>query len=333
MPTSLPHRSHATTATPPTRRTRSLLALLGALLLAVTLPASGALAAPRSAGPVADTVTVSVTGLDLPAASGTPDVLLLAGAPFSLTVTLRAGTVPAAYSTRSDTDVRVATADGGTLTTVTVPAGASSATATGLRLPAANGVVLTAAALGRKPSADLHPGTAGPFDVVLSADTVRVPAGQRDGSLFVSRTGATEPCVTSAAPGEQTCVDAVLPNGVDSDVFFSTGLCTGDIGCRAEDGVVLQVLADLGTRYSATSPATLVVRCDKSRCGNGSIQSNGLQVNLDPTGDLTPSPACGAKGVMTGPDGHCIDYVQSRRDGSGTTYLYLLITRDARMSH
>ena len=28
----------------------------------------------------------------------------------------------------------------------------------------------------------------------------------------------------------------------------------------------------------------------------------------------------------------CVDYVQSKRDGSGDTYLYLLLTRDARVS-
>jgi hypothetical protein len=28
----------------------------------------------------------------------------------------------------------------------------------------------------------------------------------------------------------------------------------------------------------------------------------------------------------------CVDYVQSRRDGSGDTHLYWLVPRDARMS-
>ena len=327
-PTSRPWRS---------RRVLLLLSVLTAVS-ALVLPTSGALAArPGSAAPTTapDRVTVEVTGLALPQASGTPDLLVSADEDFALTVTFRAGDVAVPYSSKAATDVQVtfggsALSDGTTQRTATVAAGASSATLTGLRLSAANGVTLTARALLRKASA-LAPGTAGPFDVVQSADTVRIAGPDRGGNLFVTRTGSTEPCQATAE--RPTCVDVLLPRGVDSDVFFSTGLCTGDVGCRDAGGVVLQVLADLGTRYTPDAPATLIVRCDKTRCGGGSIQSNRLQVNLDPVGDLAESPACTSKGFMSGPLGHCVDYVQSRRDGSGDTYLHLLITRDARMSH
>ena len=328
MPTIPTHRS---------RLARKVLVLLSIVTVAaLALPASGALAArpgAPSTAPSPDRVTLEVDGLDLPVASGTPDLLLLAGAPFDLTVTFRAGSVPTPYRARTATDVRVALHDGSTLAVASVAAGQSSVTVRNLRLPAANRVTLTAQALGRRAAVDLAPGTAGPFDVVLSADTVPVAEDQRGGSLFVSRTRSAEPCQTTSAPGQQTCVDVLLPNGVSSDVFFSTGLCTGGVGCLDQEGIVLQVIADLGDRYTPDAPATLVVRCDKSRCGGGGIRDNGLQVNLDPVGDLAPSPACSAKSFMSGPDGHCIDYVQSRRDGSGDTYLYLLITRDARMSH
>lgn len=320
------------------RLPRRVLVLLSVLttVAALALPSSGAVAADvgtTSTSLSPDRITVEVDGLDLPVASGTPDLLLLADAPFALTVTFRAGAVPTPYSSRTATDVRVTRDDGSTLATASVPAGQSSVRVPDLRLAAANGVTLTATAVSRKAAAELQAGTAGPFDVVLTADTVAVPEDQRGGSLFVSSTRSAEPCSPTSAPGEQTCVDVLLPNGVGSDVFFSTGLCTGEVGCLDEGGTVLQVLADLGERYTPEAPATLVVRCHKSRCGGGAIQDNGLQVNLDPVGDLTESPECSAKGFMSGPDGHCIDYVQSKRDGSGDTYLYLLITRDARMSH
>ncbi len=315
------------------RRPHRVLLLLSVLttVVSVALPTSGALAA-RPSGPstAPDHITLDVDGLDLPDASGSPKLLVSAAEDFAVTVTFRAGDAAVPYSDRTDTEVLLTVSDGSTLTTATVPAGESSVTIPALWLPAANGVTLTAQALGRKPASDLAPGTAGPFDVVLTADTVVVPEDQRGTNLFVNVAGSAEPC--QATPDQQTCVDVVLPNGVNSNVFFSTGLCTGDIGCRDVNGIVLQVLADLGARYTADSPATLIVRCDKTRCGGGAIKDNTLQVNLDPVGDLAPSPACGAKGFMDGPDGHCVDYVQSKRDGSGDTYLYLLITRDARMS-
>ena len=319
------------------RHPRRALALLAALtaLVALALPAGGAAAGPAAPSPVPDRITLDVDGLDLPDASGTPGLLVSADEPFAVTVTFRADDVAAPYSAKTDTSVRVAAANGTTLTTATVPAGQSSATVPGLTLAAASDVTLTATAVGRKPAADLAPGTAGPFDVVLTADTVVIPQDQRGGSLFVTAAGSAEPCVATA--DKPTCVDVLLPNGVQSDVFFSAGACTGEVVCRDENATVLQVLADLGDRdqplYTPEAPATLIFRCDKTRCGGGAIQSNLLQVDLDPVGDLAPSPACSAKAFMSGPDGHCVDYVQSKRDGSGDTYLYLLITRDARLSH
>ena len=328
--------AHPTTRPRP-RPLRRVLALLAALtaVAALALPTTGAAAGPSR---TADRIVLSVDGLDLPSASGTPDLLVSADEDFAVTVTLLADDEPAPYSTRTATEIRV-TVGGRTLASAVVPAGQSSATVGGLRLPAANAVSLTASAVARKAAADLLPSTVGPFDVVLSADTVTVLPEDRGTSLFISTTKTAEPC--QATPEVPTCVDVLLPNGVDSDVFFSTGLCTGDIGCLDPSGTVLQVLADLSAGdgetatplYSREAPATLIVRCDKTRCGGGAIQSNALQVNLEPTGDLTTSPACSAKGFMSGPDGHCVDYVQSKRDGSGDTYLYLLITRDARLSH
>ena len=324
------------TTRPRPRRQRRVLALLAALtaLAAVVLPSSGAAAGPPAAP--TNAIDLTVTGLVLPpGAAGSPDVLVSADTDFAVTVSFLAGP----YSQRTATDVLITASDGRRLKIVTVPAGQSSATEGGLRLPAANGITLTAQAVGRKAASDLAPDTTRPFDVVLTAKNVTITEDKRRTSLFLNADGLPEPCL--ATPERQTCVDVLLPNGVDSDVFFSRGLCTTSTGCRDLGGSVLQVLADLtrvakdGTQeplYTPEAPATLVVKCDKSRCGGGAISDNRLYVNLAPAGALAASPACSAKGFMSGPLGHCVDYVQSKRDGSGDTYLYLLITEDVRMS-
>jgi hypothetical protein len=98
----------------------------------------------------------------------------------------------------------------------------------------------------------------------------------------------------------------------------------------------VQTLADLGTGvnqlYSKTSPATILMKCDKSLCGSGAIQSKTLSFSPNGNDGLRPAPACPAKLTIGGDQTACVDYVQSKRDGSGDTYLYLLFTEDARVS-
>jgi hypothetical protein len=95
---------------------------------------------------------------------------------------------------------------------------------------------------------------------------------------------------------------------------------------------VIQVLADLGTAYGNDNPATVIVKCDKSLCGGGGVPSYKLKVNLDATGPLADAPACASKGIIPSGMTSCVDYVQSKRDGSGDTYIYWLVSRDARSS-
>ena len=206
-----------------------------------------------------------------------------------------------------------------------VPAGQTTATFTGLRLEVDNAVVLTVRPVDRKAARELGTGSSAPFDVVRDTELVPVAPGTQP--LLVTKTGV--PCVPT--PEVPTCVDVVLPAGlVTADVFFSTGSCEG-LGCRLSDDV-LQVLADIEGRYTKEQPATLVVKCDKSLCGGGSIQKNVLYASLEPAGALTAVPACAVKGIIGTDQESCVDYVQSKRDGSGDTYLYWLVTRDARMS-
>ena len=82
--------------------------------------------------------------------------------------------------------------------------------------------------------------------------------------------------------------------------------------------------------YSETSPATLVVKCDKSLCGTGAIQGLTVNYSLSGNGALIDAAPCPAKNTMAAPGVPCVDYVQSKRDGSGDTLLYLLTDRDLR---
>jgi len=273
---------------------------------------------------------------DLPKAEGTPTVLIEEAKPFTVTVTF----VDGVYSTRDDTALVIETGNGvltGT-TTASVLAGQSSVIFDNLLLETANRVVLTARPVDRKAARDLGSGSSEPFDVV--ADPVLVPVTDKNRPPVISKTGYGTAC--EPTPEVPSCVDVLLPNGLYSNVFFSTGTCGGSIGCRDSRLDVLQVLADLGgmadspntAKYTKTSPATLVVKCDKELCGGGAIQRNVLRASLDPTGDLATVPACAAKGVIDADPKveSCVDFVQSKRDGSGDTYLYWLVTRDARMS-
>ena len=80
--------------------------------------------------------------------------------------------------------------------------------------------------------------------------------------------------------------------------------------------------------HSKASPATLVVKCDKTLCPGGGISSYGLQVSLQGDGpSRLECTACSSKGVIRAGEEFCVDYVQSRRDGSGDTFLYLLLAR------
>ena len=330
-------------------RRRRAVVLLTALTAAVALvlPTTGALAA-KSAPPPPSTSTGVATalkltlgpGLALPAGSRAPAQLYSQAQDLTVTVNLvDSGGAAAPYSTNQALDVALTVTQSGSsflagVTTVTVPGGGTTATFAGLRLKADNRVRLTATVVSpRKAAGDIAPDTGNAFDVVLKSSTQSLDNGQRASNLLVTAEGAVGvPC--TATPEVPTCVDVLLPNGVGSDVFFSTGTCTGSIGCRFADRTVLQVLADLGvlTRYPRNAPATLVVKCDKTLCGGGAIQRNVLQASLDPIGDLRSEPACGSKGVVVAGLESCVDYVQSKRDGSGDTYLFWLVTRDARFS-
>lgn len=322
--------AHPTTRPRP-RRPRRVLALLAALtaVAALAVPTSGALAADASAEAAANAISVTpLTNIEgLPQAAGTPKVLIDTADVFKVEVTLAA-----VYSTRDATALVLSSANGVLSATApgsllaSVPAGQTTVTFTGLRLAVDNAVVLTVRPVDRKVARELGSGSSLQFDVVTDTELRTIPAGPD--ALVVTKTPGVACQPTPEVP---TCVDVLLPAGLASDnVFFSTGTCEG-LGCKLTD-TVLQVLADLGTLYSKEQPATLVVKCDKTLCGGGSIQKNVLYASLEPTGALEVVKACAVKGIIGTAQESCVDYVQSKRDGSGDTYLYWLITKDARMS-
>lgn len=325
--------------TPEFGRRSSLFTAAAMATLATLLAATGVTGTANAASsqpPMATGIgSVTVQGLQAPSGSNAPAVITQTGQSFSVTVTTvgpdDTGTiVPLPVSDKQDTTftlsitaVRSGSPKLSGTTKVTVPAGQSSGTATGVVLTGqANGVVLTA-----KGSASLKDwqGSTAPFDVSLKA------TGSDSGATFWSTTGGTTPCAPDKTVGNRVCADLILPNGSLSGLLLTTGLCDSTIGCTSTHDQ-LQALVDLGTRYPNTSPATLVVKCDKSACPGGGVPSYSVLINLDPNGPLSSAPACTSKGVVDPGLSYCVDYVQSKRDNAGDLLLYLLFTQDARIS-
>ena len=67
-------------------------------------------------------------------------------------------------------------------------------------------------------------------------------------------------------------------------------------------------------------------------CGGGSIQNVKLSFSLGDNTALGLAAACPAKNTIGADQDACVDYVQSKRDNSGDTHLYLLFDHDMRTS-
>ena len=314
------------------RRLALLLAFLASLVAAtgglVTSAASAANTAPVSI--VIDRVSSSVTPPSGTPGGAVPYVLVQSGQTFSVTVSFYdASGAPAAFTT--DTALSI-TSNRGTLSPSTGVArkGVTSATlSTSLATPA-NQVSLTVSVAGGKGARSTSPGTSRPdqlFDVVSRLRFESATTGFRQGI------GGDGNCTTATA-ADPVCGVVVLPRGaVSSQVLLSLGACdSAYAGCGSIRGSVVQTLADLSGLYTKTSPAALLVKCDKQLCGGGAIQKQHLSYSLLGNAALQTAPSCPAKNTIGADQPACVDYVQSTRDGSGDTYLYLLFTEDARVS-
>jgi hypothetical protein len=269
-----------------------------------------------------------------PDSKGAPEDLLVAHEPFAVDVSF------SAPISRTEAVTLEITAPGGpaftaaSATRIVVPKGAVTGSFQQLALAAAaNDVVLSVRAVAPVSEVlTVVPGSSLQLEprqaLHVARDVASFAIDARRGAT-VSVQGPGVPC--TATPEQPTCVDLVLPAsaGNGSRALFTTGVCSTSVGCQPGRDV-LQVLAVF--ELPKDDPATLVVKCDKTLCGVGPIPGTVLKVSLAPDGALQPAPACSRKGLIDQRLETCVDYVQSKRDGSGDTHLYWLVPRDARMS-
>jgi hypothetical protein len=316
----------------PRRRaiTFAVIGLLAPFMVGTVSSAHAGDIAPTGLNVVATTPNTGLGG-------AVPSVLVQAGGSFTLTVSLS----PSGATFKKDTPVDltptlmgVSDSPHGTFSPsrITFPAGVPSASFAVSYSAADNSVVLNATV--DSPNEKVAAGSTEPFDVVstlllLAHDNPQLATGVGVGDSSCSQ-ATTEP----------ECGIIVLPNGIESPkAAFTLGRCTPTLLRCTNGSQVIQFVADLGTRYSPTNPATLIVRCDKQLCRstNNGIRAFTLKVSQSASGPLDHvSQPCAAKGVadngLNNGDTFCTDYVQSHRDNSGDLLLYLLFTQDMRGS-
>lgn len=307
------------------RRVRRILRWCGvALLFAVLVPGvarAGSLPQPTQ---ISASVTSSISAPCTPPACAVPALLVAQGTPFSVTVTLSAGGAAAAFT--KDTVLTLSATGPGRLSpsTVTMPGGTSSFTFTGISYSTyANSVTVTASLAGKK---GISGTPSNAFDVLqtLKTDNAQPHVAFQDGS-------GPNNCTTVDA-ANPVCGELLLPNGSNSGVLLSTGSCAG-LGCNA-NGTVTQVITDLTSTplYSPTSPATLVINCYRTICGQGGVNKYTALASLSADGPLTAVPPCPAKGMLGAGQSFCTDYVQSNRMNADDLLLYVLFDQDFRGS-
>jgi hypothetical protein len=255
-----------------------------------------------------------------------PTVLAVPGDRLTLTVSFFDSSGRPAYFSK-DTSLAVTSDDGPVVSIATVARkGKVTADLVVSMVRPANRVSLTVTVPSGKPPFGVTARADQRFDVLSELRLEDSRTGFRQGI------GGQDNCA-QATPEAPVCGVVILPQGASSpQVLLSLGPCDDRdySGCGDPRGSVVQTLAGLDG-YSATAPATMLVKCDKSLCGGGSIQSKVLNYALGGDDALTRAPACPAKGTV-GAEPACVDYVQSQRDNSGDTFLYLLFVRDARVS-
>jgi hypothetical protein len=331
-----------------------LLALVGCLVAATVGGVVIGTATAASPTTPVKMVLTSVTS-DVSAPSGTPSgavpyVLVEAGAfsdlqaRFTVHVSFYdASNAPAAFS--NDTTLAI-TSNRGTLSpsTYVVPKGAVSAdipTSLGVAANQVSVTVKVASGKSKGLGTTSSDGSAG----FVFIDGTQIPDQRFDvvselhspvtvGPNGTSSIGGDDDSCTNATKTNPVCGILILPFGSSSQVVLSLGACDATYAaCGSSKGAVVQALANLSDPgYSPASPATLIVKCDKSLCGGGAIQNVHLEFSLGGNTPLGPAGACPAKNTVGQGQSACVDYVQSKRDGSGDTHLYLLFDQDMRTS-
>lgn len=317
----------------PSRRHRVLLMLLACLGLAVPLVVMQSASAANTT-PVRiqiDQIRSDVTAPDGTPATSTPTVLVQAGGALYVDVSFYdASGLPTSFNT--DTTLAISSSAGTpSPSTGVAPKGAQNVTLTTSIPTAANQVSLTVSVAGGRGARTVTPGTSSPaqlFDVVSQLRTD--PASLN--TSFTQGIGGGDGMCTDATRQSPVCGIVMLPNGAASSVLLSSGVCDGTAytPCTTK-GAVIQTLFNDGGLYTSTAPATLLMKCDKSRCGTGAIKNVPVYFSLNGNDALAAVPPCPAKNTLGTGQQMCVDYVQSQRDGAGDTYLYILFTQDARV--
>ena len=268
----------------PSARPRPLLvlAVVGCLAAGLSAPAVTSASAADTAAGFADGLGSLVLsgGEAVPAGSNAPDHLIVSGTTtVTLTVTsvlsrpTNGGPIVRPVGETSTFALSVTSRTGQPVlseTSITIPQHQSVGTVTLKLTGAANLVEITATGTGSQ--SDWSAST-DPVDVALKASS-------SPGSTSFWGTNGATPCVPTSALGNRVCADLVLPSGVTSNVVLSTGLCDAFLTCGADKDLV-QVLADL-TGVTRTTPAKLILKCDKLACPGGGVPSYNVLFNLDP---------------------------------------------------
>lgn len=305
----------------------TLSCLLGALVAG--LPGAAA------AGPTPTEIVIDAISSDTAAPAGTPTaavpyVLVTAGQVFAVDVSFHAANGKAA-AFKSDTALTLTSNRPGLSTaSVVAPAGATTARLTATFAGPVNQVSLTVVPTLASVAGSVTAGTSGPAQLFDVLSELRLD----DSTVGFDRGIGGESDCTLATEAHPVCGRVVLSQGAASaTVLLSLGACDPTYArCGSTRGSVVQTLADLTGLYTNRSPATIVIACDKTLCGTGSIQSKTLSFALQGNTSLAAAPSCPAKNTIGSKQTACVDYVQSKRDGSGDTYLYFLFTHDARVS-
>jgi hypothetical protein len=302
---------------------RSLAVLSGALLTAAW---AVGISVPASAAAAKALEIVSVTNTD-----NTDLGLLVQDQEFSVEVRV-VNNSGRPTTVKDETTITVTASGPGTLegengTGATILANGSGATFLRLTYSTfANDVELSVSGVG------LETGT---FTVDFALTAVGREAAPNAALVVTDQAGCAVP--TSEVP---ICGQLLLPNGANdvegrSDVVLSIGSCDGLGPCRTAAGItalVATAAVDVEGLYDNTTPATLVVACDKALCGGTGVPKIPVIYSLDNDGALDQTaPECSRKGVIGPNQKVCVDYVSSMRS-DGDLYLHLLFKDDIRGS-
>jgi hypothetical protein len=303
-------------------------AALGALALSPVLVGTAAAASPAVAS---ITVGPVISAFSAPPGTPTgsqPSVLTSVGNSVSVHVAFFDAD-GFATSFGKDTDISLTTGGGGNAVRTVAKDATSADLSTANFTSAVNNVTVTVSVPSSKGKGSILPVTSETVFDVLQFFTPPTSTGNG----FVQKVGKNALECGEVTATDPMCATVVLPQGSASQVVLGAGACDGTTytKCSAARSYVLELLGDLGTGYTPTSPATVILSCDKKFCGGGSIRRNVPVFSQGGNTPLESVPECPAKGVANA-EGACVDYVQSTRDNAGDTHLYVLFTRDLRGS-